>query len=60
MRNLDVCESRSELEKIVLMYVSPAYVERVFKFKNYAFIHLKTRAVAEKLMEKLRGKFVNL
>lgn len=56
LRNLDVCQSHSNLNAIILQFVPQQCLEKVFKFKNYAFVHLTTRIIAEHLMEKLTGK----
>ncbi|KAG5874955.1 hypothetical protein JTB14_002639 [Gonioctena quinquepunctata] len=57
IRNLSVTETTEDLQKFLLRFIEEQYLEKVYKFKNYAFVHLSTRSEAEKLMTKLRDYY---
>lgn len=45
-----------QFSSIVYRLMSKEFIEKVYKFKNYAYIHMDTREHAERLMQKLKGK----
>ncbi|CAG9841025.1 unnamed protein product [Diabrotica balteata] len=57
MRNLPVTLSKEELQESVFKLMDKENIQRVYKFKNYAFIHLFTRTQAEHLMKILKEHF---
>ncbi|VEN52018.1 unnamed protein product, partial [Callosobruchus maculatus] len=59
LRNLPVCEDRQQLEQVVTTFVAKDRIEKLYKFKNYAFIHLKTRIEAEILIKALQEYYKN-
>nr|CAI5833574.1 unnamed protein product [Callosobruchus analis] len=54
LRNLPVWEDRQQLERVVTKFVAKDRLEKLYKFKNYAFIHMKTRIEAEILIRSLQ------
>lgn len=59
LRNLWIHLTRNELRSIIEEFVDPSNVEKIYKFKNYAFIHLSTRPLAEKLKLALEYYYKN-
>ncbi|XP_074035039.1 RNA-binding protein 47 isoform X2 [Leptinotarsa decemlineata] len=57
LRNLEVTETPENLEGMLLQYVEKKCLEKVYKFKDYAFVHLSTREEAEKLMVLLKDHY---
>ncbi|KAJ8919636.1 hypothetical protein NQ315_006162 [Exocentrus adspersus] len=57
LRNLDVCETREQVQATVLQFTSKSTIEKVYKFKNYAFIHVVTREYAEHLLQCLQSYY---
>ncbi|KAJ8945019.1 hypothetical protein NQ318_016265 [Aromia moschata] len=55
LRNLDVSETPEEFQAKILNFTDRRNVEKVFKFKNYAFVHLRTRQQAEDMKMLLEG-----
>lgn len=44
-----------EFAHLVYALIGKKAVEKVFKYKDYAFVHLFTRTQAETLMDQLKG-----
>ncbi|XP_044749532.1 APOBEC1 complementation factor-like [Coccinella septempunctata] len=59
LRNLNVMESRDYLKAIIEMYMNPEFIEKVYKFKDYAFIHLTSRKAATELLDILKKHYRN-
>ncbi|XP_045462877.1 APOBEC1 complementation factor-like isoform X2 [Harmonia axyridis] len=57
LRNLDVTQTREALKATIESYLDPGAIEKVYKFKDYAFIHLSTRELALKLVEFLKEHY---
>lgn len=45
-----------EFAHLVYALIDKKTVEKVFKYKDYAFVHLSTRTQAEDLMRELKSK----
>lgn len=58
LRNLDVTMTPQEVEHLIWRYIRRENIQKVYKFKNYAFIHVKTRELAEGLKDTLKGKLI--
>ncbi|KAK9885934.1 hypothetical protein WA026_013811 [Henosepilachna vigintioctopunctata] len=54
LRNLSVMESREELKRVIEQFVDSREIEKLYKFKNYAFVHLSSRKIAEDLRTHLQ------
>ncbi|XP_045466580.1 probable RNA-binding protein 46, partial [Harmonia axyridis] len=59
LSNLPVMESREYLKAVIGSYVKPEFIEKVYKFKNYAFIHLVSREIALELLFSLKEHYRN-
>ncbi|KAL3274783.1 hypothetical protein HHI36_019567 [Cryptolaemus montrouzieri] len=57
LRNLNVMQSREELKKILESFIDAKDLEKLYKFKNYAFVHCGSRSLAEKLLKSLQGYY---
>ncbi|XP_028135031.2 APOBEC1 complementation factor-like [Diabrotica virgifera virgifera] len=60
MRNLPVTFGREELQQLLYKLMRKENIQRVYKFKNYAFVHLFERSQAEELMKILQGNDIKL
>lgn len=58
VRNLEVTMPFDQFSIIVYSLMPKMFIEKIYKFKNYAYIHLDTREHAEMLTRKLEGKLV--
>lgn len=56
MRNLSVKWDAYSIANVVTMLVRSSCIEKVYKFKDYAFIHFYERADAEVALSLLKGK----
>ncbi|KAG5891931.1 hypothetical protein JTB14_030076 [Gonioctena quinquepunctata] len=57
MRNLSITDSTEDLHKSLLRFIKEQDLEKVYKFKNYAFVHVSTRRKAEELMKTLKDHY---
>ncbi|XP_050310605.1 heterogeneous nuclear ribonucleoprotein Q-like isoform X2 [Anthonomus grandis grandis] len=51
LRNLEVTVENRDLANFIYSLIEPTHVEKIFKYNNYAYIHLTTRKYAEELMD---------
>ncbi|KAL1513747.1 hypothetical protein ABEB36_003117 [Hypothenemus hampei] len=54
IRNLDVTENSQHFTKRMYQLINCENVEKIYKYKDFAYIHLNTREDAELLLEKLK------
>ncbi|KAJ8981187.1 hypothetical protein NQ317_014831 [Molorchus minor] len=59
LRNLDVSQEPADFYAHILQFAKRQYIEKIFKFKNYAFVHLNTRETAEQLKMALEDFYKN-
>ncbi|XP_048521468.1 APOBEC1 complementation factor isoform X2 [Dendroctonus ponderosae] len=55
LRNLNVTEPPEDFTRFIYDLIDRSLVDKVYKFKDYAYIHLSTRYNAEKLFASLQG-----
>ncbi|XP_050315992.1 uncharacterized protein LOC126750410 isoform X2 [Anthonomus grandis grandis] len=51
LRNLDVTLEIKEFADLIYSLIAPSHVEKIYKCKDYAYVHLTTRKHTEELME---------
>ncbi|CAG9856058.1 unnamed protein product [Phyllotreta striolata] len=57
MKNLDVSITPEQFRNMIHTFVHEDHVEKIYKFKNYAFVHLRSRHLAENLMKRLQDYY---
>uniref|UniRef100_A0AAR5Q4J2 RRM domain-containing protein n=1 Tax=Dendroctonus ponderosae TaxID=77166 RepID=A0AAR5Q4J2_DENPD len=57
LRNLDVTEPPEDFTRFIYDLIDRSLVDKVYKFKDYAYIHLSTRYNAEKLLASLQAYY---
>ncbi|KAI4470829.1 nucleotide-binding alpha-beta plait domain superfamily [Holotrichia oblita] len=55
IRNIEVTMSKNSFELLIRDILGNVLLEKVYKFKDYAFIHFRTRRDAQHALELLRG-----
>ncbi|CAH0545890.1 unnamed protein product [Brassicogethes aeneus] len=59
LRNLNVLQTNEELKSLVSNFISCDVIEKVYKFKDYAFVHCTSREIAECLYRQLQEYYKN-
>ncbi|GJQ68582.1 hypothetical protein Trydic_g17134 [Trypoxylus dichotomus] len=57
IRNIEVTMSKNSFESIIKDILGDIHLEKVYKFKDYAFIHFRRRGEAQTALELLKDTF---